>query len=84
MSEPMPGIKPMMPAVSGGLNPRTLGPNLAVFGAEALMLAGTGVTQHPLGIRAGTAAMRQAAEAFWAGIPLTEYARDHDELRPVL
>jgi ribulose 1,5-bisphosphate carboxylase large subunit-like protein len=84
MSEPMPGIKPMMPAVSGGLNPRTLGPNLAVFGTDALMLAGTGVTQHPLGIKAGTAAMRQAAEAFRAGVPLTEYARDHEELRAVL
>jgi len=84
MSEPMGHIKPMMPAVSGGLNPRTLGPNLAIFGNNALMLAGTGVTTHPMGIQAGTTAMRQAAEAFRAGVSLADYARDHPELRAVL
>jgi ribulose 1,5-bisphosphate carboxylase large subunit-like protein len=84
MSEPMGDLKQMMPAVSGGLNPRTLGPNLAVFGTGALMLAGTGVTQHPLGVKAGTAALRQAAEAFWAGVPLAEYAQSHAELKAVI
>ena len=84
MSEPMPGIKPMMPAVSGGLNPRTLGPNLQVFGTEALMLAGTGITLHPMGIGAGTAALRQAADAYWKGISVDEYATAHEELRLAL
>jgi ribulose 1,5-bisphosphate carboxylase large subunit-like protein len=81
MWEPMGDVKPMMPAVSGGLSPRTLGPNLAVFGTEALMLAGSGITTHPLGIKAGTAALRQAAEAFQAGVPLADYAQTHPELQ---
>lgn len=84
MAEPMHSIKPMMCAVSGGLNPRTLGANLEVFGSDALMLAGTGITTHPLGISAGTAALLQAAEAFNVGVPLEEYAADHEELRLVL
>ncbi len=84
MAEPMEGIRPLMPAVSGGLNPATLGPNLAVFGADALMLAGTGITRHPMGVQAGTAALRQAAEAFSLGVPVEEYAATHEELQTAL
>ena len=84
MAEPMQGIQPMMPAVSGGLNPRTLGPNLEVFGTGAMMLAGTGITRHPMGVSAGTAALRQAAEAFREGVSVDEYARTHEELRLAL
>ncbi len=82
--QPMGAVRPMMPAVSGGLNPHTLGPNLELFGTGALMLAGTGVTTHPMGVSAGTAAMRQAAEAYQNGVSLEEYARTHPELRAVL
>ena len=81
MSEPMGSIKPMMPAVSGGLSPKTLLPNLEVFGTEALMLAGTGITLHPMGVSAGTTALYQAADAFNEGISLEEYAKTHEELR---
>ena len=73
-----------MPTVSGGLNPKTLGPNLEVFGTDALMLAGTGITLHPMGVSAGTTALHQAAEAFQKRVPLDEYARTHDELRLML
>ena len=84
MSEPMGHIQPMMTAVSGGLNPRTLGENLGVFGSDALMLAGTGITTHPMGINAGTTALKQAAAAFQAGVSVDEYAATHDELRVAL
>ena len=84
MSEPMDGIQPMMPAVSGGLSPRTLAANLEVFGTQALMLAGTGITLHPWGVQAGTAALRQAATAFQQGISVDDYALTHDELRLML
>jgi ribulose 1,5-bisphosphate carboxylase large subunit-like protein len=70
----------MIPAISGGLNPRTLIPNLEIFGTNALMLAGTGITLHPMGIRAGTTAMYQAADAFRKGVALEEYALEHEEL----
>jgi len=84
MSEPMDGIKPMMAAVSGGLNPRTLVPNLEIFGTNAMMLAGTGITLHPMGVNAGTTALRQAADAWRAGISLDEYAKTHPELAAML
>ena len=84
MGEPMGHIEEMIPAVSGGLNPSTLIPNLEIFGTNALMLAGTGITLHPMGIKAGTTAMYQAAEAYKAGVSLQEYAKDHQELAAVL
>lgn len=84
MSEPLTGIKDMMTVVSGGLNPKTLGFNLAIFGHRALMLAGTGITTHPLGINAGSLALQQAAAAFKNGITLSDYARTHEELRVIL
>jgi len=84
MSEPMGNIKPIMPAVSGGLNPGTLGANLEIFGTDALMLAGTGITLHPIGVRAGTTALYQAAEAFINNQPLEKYAESHEELRLML
>jgi ribulose 1,5-bisphosphate carboxylase large subunit-like protein len=84
MREPMGPIKPMMPAVSGGLKPGNLGENLALVGFDAMMLAGSGVNKHPKGIRAGTLAMLQAAEAYRQGIAPDEYARNHAELRLAL
>jgi ribulose-bisphosphate carboxylase large chain len=84
MSEDMGPIKPMLTAVSGGLNPRTLAANLEIFGNNALMLAGTGITTHPCGVHAGTIALNQAAVAFKQGIPVQEYALTHEELRLVL
>lgn len=84
MTEPMGTIKPTLTAVSGGLNPQTLGENLKLFGRNALLLAGTGITTHPLGVNAGTKAMHQAATAFKMGIPIAEYAKDHQELQLML
>jgi ribulose 1,5-bisphosphate carboxylase large subunit-like protein len=84
LTRPLPGIRPMMPAVSGGLNPVTLIPNLELFGADALMLAGTGITRHPLGPQAGTTALQQAAEAFHSGVSLEAYASTHEALRVAL
>lgn len=84
MTEPLGTLKPMLTAVSGGLNPRTLGQNLHLFGTQALLLAGTGITTHPLGVKAGTLALQQAACAFKLGIPVAEYAKTHSELQLML
>jgi ribulose-bisphosphate carboxylase large chain len=84
MKEPLPGIKDMVPAISGGLKPSNLPQNLEIFGLDVMVLAGTGITSHPMGIAAGTRAMHQAAQAFRQGIPLAEYARTHPELQAVL
>jgi ribulose 1,5-bisphosphate carboxylase large subunit-like protein len=84
MVEPLPGIKDMVPAISGGLKPENLPQNLGIFGMDVMVLAGTGITSHPMGISAGTKAMQQAAEAFRQGVGLHEYARTHEELRAAL
>lgn len=81
MKEPMGIIKPMMPVVSGGLNSRTLAPNLKILGKNAMMFSGTGITQHPMGAQAGTMALYQAAEAFEKGVSLDNFAENHEELR---
>jgi ribulose 1,5-bisphosphate carboxylase large subunit-like protein len=84
LQSPLGNIRATVPAISGGLSPRNLPANLAVFGSDVLVLAGTGITTHPMGIMAGTTALRQAAEAFRAGVTLEEYAREHVELRVAL
>jgi len=53
-------LKPILPAVSGGLNPKTIGVNVSRLGRDNLFLAGTGILSHPDGPRAGVEALRQA------------------------
>lgn len=51
----------ILPAISGGLNPKTIGANVRNLGRDNLLLAGTGILQHPDGPRAGVEALREAA-----------------------
>jgi 3-oxoisoapionate-4-phosphate transcarboxylase/hydrolase len=55
-----------------------------VGSTDLLVLAGGGIHAHPGGTAAGVASIRQAWEAAIAGVPLTEYARDHRALRQAL
>ena len=84
LREPIPGIKDTVPALSGGLGADNLVANLEAFGLDILPMAGGAVIGHPMGIRAGVTALRQAAESFHAGVPLLEYAKDHPELLAAL
>lgn len=84
MKTPMPGIKDMVPAISGGLKPTNLPQNLELFGMDVMVLAGTGITSHPMGIAAGTKAMQQAAQAYKQGVSLADYAATHAELKAAL
>jgi ribulose-bisphosphate carboxylase large chain len=52
--------------------------------ADLIVTAGGGIMAHPLGIAAGVTAMREAWEATLAGIPLTEFARNHPSLQHAL
>jgi len=63
MRAPMKGIKDIVPALSGGLNPANLGENLKAFGAGIMALAGTGITHYPGGIAKGVEAMKAVAAA---------------------
>ncbi len=50
-------LNPILPAISGGLNPDTIGANVRALGRDNLMLAGTGILQHPDGPKAGVEAL---------------------------
>jgi ribulose-bisphosphate carboxylase large chain len=49
--------------------------------ADLMYLAGGGIMGHPDGPAAGVAHLKQGWEAAMAGVPLEEYAEDHEELR---
>jgi ribulose-bisphosphate carboxylase large chain len=55
-----------------------------VGSTELLVLAGGGIHAHPGGTAAGVASIRQGWEAAIAGVPLSEYARDHRALRQAI
>ncbi len=80
--EPMAGRGPVMPVVSsgqwGGQAPETYRQTRTV---DLMYLAGGGIIAHPGGPAAGVAAIRQAWEAAAAGVPLDQYAQDHEELQ---
>lgn len=84
MREPIDGIRDTVPALSGGLGANNLVPNLKAFGLDILPMAGGAILDHPMGIRAGVLALRQAAESFKAGVPVEEYAKQHPELAAAL
>lgn len=56
-------LTPILPAVSGGLNPKTIGANVRYLGRENLFLAGTGILTHACGPKAGVEELRAAAES---------------------
>ena len=78
--EPMGGLRDMVPALSGGLGADNLVQNLEAYGVDILPMAGGAILDHPMGIQAGVLALRQAAEAWRAGVPVADYAKSHQEL----
>lgn len=77
-------LKPAFPVSSGGLHPGTVPDVIEALGSDVVIQVGGGVMGHPDGPRAGAAAVRQAIEAYKAGVPLEEYAEKHVELRRAL
>ena len=61
-------MKPMMAGISGGLNPKTQDAHLDVFGINAIMLDGTSINRHPMGVNTGTTTLVQVTEDFYAKI----------------
>ncbi|NYT06177.1 MAG: ribulose 1,5-bisphosphate carboxylase [Methanomicrobiales archaeon] len=78
------GMKPSFPVASGGLHPGKVYAELQALGTDIVLQAGGGIHGHPDGTAAGARAMRQAVDAFMAGVHVTEYARDHYELERAL
>jgi ribulose-bisphosphate carboxylase large chain len=78
------GLKPVMPVASGGLHPLMIPKLYEIFGNDAVFQFGGGIHGHPLGTLAGSRAVRQALDAVLQGIPLSEYAKKHIELKKAI
>ncbi|KQC03310.1 MAG: ribulose 1,5-bisphosphate carboxylase [Methanoculleus sp. SDB] len=78
------GMKSSFPVASGGLHPGKVYGELQALGTDIVLQAGGGIHGHPDGTAAGARAMRQAVDAFMAGVHAEEYARDHYELERAL
>lgn len=81
LTQPVPGIKDTIVALSGGLRPGNLGPTLAEMGFDAVYMGGSSLADHPAGVAAGVRAFRQAASAFREGVPVVDYAKGNPELK---
>jgi ribulose-bisphosphate carboxylase large chain len=77
---PFHAFKRTFPVASGGLHPGKVDAELRTLGTEITLQAGGGIHGHPDGTRAGARAMRQAVDAFMAGVPAGVYAEKHYEL----
>jgi ribulose 1,5-bisphosphate carboxylase large subunit-like protein len=85
------GIKDTVPVTAGGLGASNLGKNIAAFGPDVALLAGSNLLDHPMGPKAGGIAMYQASEAYkqekiTEPDALKEYAtrKGYKELKAVL
>ena len=75
----------IMPVFSSGQTARQAPDTLRALGSMDLIHAcGGGIMAHPMGVAAGVRSLHQAWEASAAGVPLEEFAREHEELRSSL
>jgi ribulose-bisphosphate carboxylase large chain len=75
----------IMPVFSSGQSSKQVPDTYKALGSMDLIYAcGGGILAHPGGPAAGVRSLRQAWEAAAAGVPLTEYAVGHRELREAL
>ena len=74
----------MMYACSGGTTQLAVEKIIKDVGTDVMLAAGGGVHGHPDGSEAGAKSMRQAIDAAMKGIPVVEYAKDHEELARML
>jgi 2,3-diketo-5-methylthiopentyl-1-phosphate enolase len=77
---PLYQLKPTFPMASGGITPSMVPKVMADLGNDIVIGSGGGIHAHPKGPVAGGKAFRQAIDATMQGIPLSEYAKDHQEL----
>ncbi len=75
-------VPKMCPIISGGLNAILLPKFLEVMGTiDFITTMGGGIHSHPMKTRAGAMAVVQSYEAWKQGVTLTDYAKDHEELK---
>ncbi|MBU2638491.1 MAG: type III ribulose-bisphosphate carboxylase [Nanoarchaeota archaeon] len=78
------GIKPVFPVSSGGLHPLLVDKVMDKLGTDIMLQIGGGIHGHPSGSYAGARAMREAVEAYMAGVDLAVAAKKCKELKVAL
>lgn len=74
-----------MPVFSSGQTAVQMEQTIAALGhTDFIYCAGGGIIGHPGGVAGGVASIQQAAAAAAQGIPIDEFAKDHEELRLAL
>ena len=77
-------LKPVFPAVGGGVHPGMVERYMSDLGADIILASGGAVQGHPMGAAAGAKAMRQAIDAVVEGIKMEDAANRHGELKCAL
>lgn len=77
-------IKQAFPVPSAGIHPGLVPLLIEDYGIESIINAGGGVHGHPNGASGGGRAFRQAVAAVLEGIPLSEAAKQHPDLKIAL
>ncbi|MBU4076087.1 MAG: type III ribulose-bisphosphate carboxylase, partial [Euryarchaeota archaeon] len=77
-------LKPVLAVASGGLQPGHVPELMNIMGNDVVMQFGGGIHAHPMGTRAGAAAVRQAIDAVMDGEELNAHAIRHKELKVAL
>ncbi len=84
MVMPLHNIEQTMPMPSGGISPGHVEEVIDDLGPDIVIGTGAGIHAHPDGPRAGAIASRQAIDAKMEGIPVSRYAKEHDELKKAM
>ncbi|MDP2766086.1 MAG: type III ribulose-bisphosphate carboxylase [Candidatus Methanoperedens sp.] len=77
-------MKPVLAVASGGLQPAHIPELMQIMGNDVVMQFGGGIHAHPMGTRAGAAAVRQAIDAVMDGEELNVHAIRRKELKVAL
>jgi 2,3-diketo-5-methylthiopentyl-1-phosphate enolase len=77
-------IRPIFPIVAAGCYPGLVPQVVQDLGLDCMIGVGGAVHGHPMGGVSGAKAFRQAIDAAIQGVPLSEAAKAHEELRVAL
>jgi 2,3-diketo-5-methylthiopentyl-1-phosphate enolase len=84
MVMPLHHIEQTAPMPSGGISPGHVEDVIDDLGPDIVIGTGAGIHAHPDGPRAGAIAFRQAIDAKMEGIPVSRYAKEHEELKAAM
>lgn len=81
---PLYDLKPVFPAVGGGVHPGMVDQYISDLGHDIILASGGAVQGHPKGAAAGAKAMRQAIDAVLQSVEIEVAASTNEELKCAL